>query len=109
MLLTPISSVPGFVSVTYTHKNGTAKTVNALVNYQDYAQVQAERGEYLEKRARITLDADDISEPNVDGDTVTLDGLEWGITGYKIFHQTIAQKGYILDVVRHELITKKVR
>jgi len=91
-------------AVVYTTKAGAASTVDAIINRDPYPRERMENGDYLVKRAMLGIQTSDISEPDVDGDTVTLDGATWGIVAY-----TKSASWYLVEVLREELISKRAR
>ena len=105
-LMIAISTMIGAETITYTPKDGDESgPIDALVNRNEYRREDLARGNPVEKTASITVDADDIDEPDLDGDVVSFDGLTWEVVSYKPFRQeTEDQAGYVLDVVNREFI-----
>lgn len=91
--------------VTYNPSGGTPVEVDAIIDRHDYLQDRTNNGMYLRKSADLYISAEDISTPEPDGDTVTFDSLEWGVTGFTNFDETV----YKISVIRGELINKKAR
>ncbi len=93
-------------TVVYTPNGGTAVSVPGVVDRGEYKQEQTRNGVYLVKTAAVLISAEDISTPDPDGDTITLDGLEWGVYGFEPVGANIA---YTVHITRRELISKKAR
>lgn len=91
--------------VTYNPVVGDSAVVEAIIDRGSYQEEYTDNGTRLLKTADLLIQASEISEPDVDGDTITFDGLVWAVEG---FAQHTGD-AYTVSVIRNERITKKAR
>ena len=93
--------------LTYTPASGVPVAVVGVIDRKEYEQDnQTGTGNYLVKTASILINADAIAEPAPATDSVTFDGLAWGVTGYEIIG---ARQAYMVHVGRSETISKRLK
>ena len=91
----------------YTPDGGsTTSGITVSIHRHMADQERQYSGDYHMKTAAITVEADDLPATPGLKDTVTFDGVDWNIEAIQPF-----EKGgkFILEVIRPERMTKKVR
>lgn len=79
--------------------------VNAIIDRGSYQEEYTDHGTRLMKTVDLLIQASEISEPNVDGDTITFDSFNWAVDGYSQH----TDDAYTVSVIRNERISKKAR
>lgn len=92
--------------VVYNPVGGESVSVDGIVDRDSYQQERTSNGLSLMKTVDLYIQGSDISEPEPDGDTVTFDDLEWGVSGFQSFDGGVVYK---VSVMRKEPIKKKAR